>query len=185
MMTSHGLTARRIATAMLAVMVLTGCPRVLYLDYRPSASIKGSGPVRVDGFSYAGHPKGLMRKKEVDSGQQDPEMLFLSQDIGDFFAAALTKELTLAGYEPRVDSARAVSGTIEQFYLDYVGQQDQLFKIETTFRVAREGAPAFTTSCRSEHQQVKDWMKSGSLIEHGVRDCIQEFVKEAQAAGVL
>jgi hypothetical protein len=95
------------------------------------------------------------------------------------------KELALAGYEPRVDSSRAVSGTIEQFYLDYVGRHDQLFKIETTFLVAREGAAAFTTSCRSERQQAKDWMKSGSLIEHGIRDCIEAFVKEAQAAGAL
>ncbi len=176
---------QRISAAFLAVAVLTGCPRVLYLDYQPSASLKGSGPVRVEAFAYAGHPTGLMRKKEVESGQQDPERLFLSQDIGDFFAAALKKELTTAGYEHRGDSSRAVSGTIEQFYLDYVGRNDQLFKIETTFHVVREGAPAFTTSCRSEHQQVKDWMKSGSLIEHGIRDCIESFVKEAQAAGAL
>jgi len=184
-MTSHCLTIQRISTAILAVTVLTGCPRVLYLNYQPSASIKGSGPVRVGAFTYAGHPTGLMRQKEVESGRKDPEMLFLSQDIGEFFAGALIKELTLAGYEPRVDSSRAVSGTIEQFYLDYVGQHDQLFKIETTFLVAREGTPPFTTSCRSEHQQVKDWMKSGSLIEHGIRDCIATFVKEAQAAGAL
>ena len=184
-MTAHCLMVQRISAALLAVTVLTGCPRVLYLDYHPSASVKGSGPVRVDTFAYAGHPTGLMRKKEVESGQKDPERLFLSQDIGDFFAAALLKELTVAGYEPRGDASRAVSGTIEQFYLDYVGQNDQLFKIETTFHVSREGAPAFTTSCRSEHQQVKDWMKSGSLIEHGVRDCIESFVKEAQAAGAL
>lgn len=184
-MTSHSLTVQRISAVLLAVTVLTGCPRVLYLDYHPSASIKGSGPVRIDTFTYAGHPTGLMRRKEVQSGQQDPEVLFLSQDIGEFFAGALTKELTQAGYEARIDSSRAVSGTIEQFYLDYVGQQDQLFKIETNFRIVREGAPAFTTSCRSEQQQVKDWMKSGSLIEHGVRDCIEAFLKEAQAAGAL
>jgi hypothetical protein len=184
-MTSHRLTVQRFSAALLAVTVLTGCPRVLYLDYHPSASLKGTGPVRVGVFTYAGHPTGLMRQKEVESGQKDPERLFLSQDIGDFFAAALTKELVLAGYEPRMDSSRAVSGNIEQFYLDYVGRNDQQFKIETTFQIAREGAPAFTTSCRSEHQQVKDWMKSGSLIEHGVRDCIESFVKEAQAAGAL
>jgi hypothetical protein len=184
-MTSHRLTIQRISTAILAVTVLTGCPRVLYLTYHPSMSVKGTGPVHVGVFTYAGHPTGLMRQKEVESGKQDPEVLFLSQDIGEFFAGALTKELTLAGYEPRADSSRAVSGTIEQFYLDYVGQHDQVFKIETTFLVAREGSAAFTTSCRSQHQQVKDWMKSGSLIEHGVRDCIEAFVKEAQAAGAL
>jgi hypothetical protein len=126
-----------------------------------------------------------MRQKEVESGQKDPEMLFLSQDIGEFFSTALMKELAFAGYEPRADSSRAVSGTIEQFYLDYVGQHDQLFKVETTFLVTRDGARAFTGSCRSEHQQAKDWLKTGSLIERGVRDCIEAFVKEAQAAGAL
>jgi hypothetical protein len=121
----------------------------------------------------------------VESGKQDPEVLYLSQDIGEFFATALTKELARAGYEPRLDSSRAVSGTIQQFYLDYVGRQDQRFKIETMFSVAHDGTEAFTTSCRSEHQQAKDWMKSGSLIEHGIRDCIETFIKEAQAAGAL
>ena len=184
-MTSHGLTARRIFIAVLALTVLAGCPRVLYLDYQPSALIKGSGPVRVEAFTYAGHPTGLMQQKEVESGERDPEVLYLSEDIGKFFAAALLKELTRAGYQPSVDSSRAVSGNIEQFYLDYIGRQDQRFKIETTFHVAREGTATFTTSCRSEQQQAKDWMKSGSLIERGVRDCIETFVKEAQAAGAL
>lgn len=141
--------------------------------------------MQVGAFTYAGHPTGLMRQKEVESGQKDPEVLFLSQDIGKFFADALTKELVRAGYELRSDASRTISGNIEQFYLDYVGQHDQLFKIETSFQIARDGAPAFTTTCRSEHQQVKDWLRSGSLIEHGVRDCIESFVKEAQAAGAL
>ena len=186
MMTSPGLTVLRLSTALLVMMVLlTGCPRVLYLDYHPSTSIKGSGPVRVDAFSYAGHPTGLMPQKEVESADQDPEVLYLSQDIGEFFADALRQELTRAGYEPRADASRRVSGTIEQFYLDYVGRTDQRFKIETTFHVAREGTTPFTTSCRSEQQQAKDWMKSGSLIESGIRSCIEAFVKDAQAAGAL
>src|SRR5689334_6216495 len=138
-----GPTVRRLSTAFLAVTVLTGCPRVLYLDYHPSAVFKGSGPVRVDTFSYAGPPKGLMQQKEVESGEQDPEVLYLSQDIGEFFAEALRLELTRAGYEPRADASRRVSGTIEQFYLDYVGRTDQRVKIETTFHVEREGTPPF------------------------------------------
>jgi hypothetical protein len=185
MMRLPGPTVRRLSTAFLAVTVMTGCPRVLYLDYHPSASFTGSGPVRVDTFSYAGPPTGLMQQKEVESGEQDPEMLYLSQDIGEFFAGALTKELTRAGYEPRADASRTVSGTIEQFFLSYAGRYEQRFKVETTFRVMRDGIQTLTTSCRSDKQQPKDWMKSGSLIELGVRDCIEAFVKEAQAAGAL
>ena len=173
------------APAVVASVFLTGCPRVLYLDYQPSTSMKGSGAVQVEGFAYAGHPTGLMKNKEVESGAQDPEALYLSEDIGEFFAGALKKELTLAGYNVGPDSPRTVSGTIEQFFLDYVGQQDQRFKIQTTFQISRADGPAFTTSCRSERQQSKDWMKSGSLIERGVKDCISMFMKDAQAAGAL
>ena len=131
------------APAVVASVFLTGCPRVLYLDYQPSTSMKGSGAVQVEGFAYAGHPTGLMKNKEVESGAQDPEALYLSEDIGEFFAGALKKELTLAGYNVGPDSPRTVSGTIEQFFLDYVGQQDQRFKIQTTFQISRADGPAF------------------------------------------
>src|SRR5687768_7778027 len=126
-MTSRPLTAQRISAVFLALIVLTGCPRVLYLDYHPSAAIMGSGPVRIETFAYAGHPTGLMKQKEVESGDHASERLFLSQDIGEFFATALRKELISAGYEARDDSTRAISGTIDQFFLDYVGGQDQRF----------------------------------------------------------
>jgi uncharacterized lipoprotein YajG len=166
-------------------VLLAGCPRVLYLDYQPSTSIKGSGPIRIDTFAYAGHPTGLMKQNELQSSSRDPEALYLSQNIGDFFATALRKELTLAGYDVRPDSTRTASGTIEQFFLDYVDQQGQRFIIQTTFQIERKDAPSFTTSCRSERQQVKDWMKSGSLIQGGIKDCIDVFIKNAQAAGAL
>jgi len=82
-------------------VLLAGCPRILYLNYQPSTSIKGSGPIRIDAFAYVGHPTGLMKEKELQSGSRDPEALYLSQDIGEFFAGALKKELALAGYDLR------------------------------------------------------------------------------------
>jgi hypothetical protein len=174
----------RLAVLFTAAVLLAGCPRVLYLDYQPSTLVKGSGPIRIENFTYAGHPTGLMKGNELQSSSRDPEALYLSQNIGDFFAGALKKEFVLAGYDLRPDSTRTTSGTIEQFFLDYI-EQDQRFIIQTTFQVERQDAPAFTTSCRSERQEVKDWMKSGSLIQRGIKDCIDEFMKNAQAAGVL
>lgn len=170
---------------LMATVLFVGCPRVLYLDYQPSTALKGRGSVRVDTFAYAGHPTGLMKQKELQSNAREPETLYLSQNIGDFFAAALKKELTLAGYDLLPESTRRASGTIEQFFLEYVEQQDQRFIIQTTFQIDRMEAPAFTTSCRSERQEVKDWMKSGSLIQQGIKDCIDQLMTKAQAAGAL
>lgn len=172
--------------ALAAMMVLlAGCPRVLHLDYRPSTSFKGSGPVRVDSFMYAGHPTGLMKQKELQTGAKDPEALYLSQDINEFFAAALKSELVLAGYDLRLDARRTISGTIEQFFLDYVGKDEQRFQIRVAFTVSRNDRPPFTSTCRTDRQQVRDWMRSGLLIQEGIQLCIDEFIKSAQAAGAL
>lgn len=172
-------------TILLAAAVLAGCPRILYLDYKPSTSAKGTGPVQVATFIYAGHPTGLMKQREVETDSGDPEALFLSRDISSFFTVALKRELAFAGYEVETNASRRVSGTIEQFFLDYVGVSDQRFYIQVTFTVTRiEGSP-FTSTCRVDRHQARDWMKSGLLIEQGVRACIDEFILSAQAAGAL
>ena len=173
-------------TALFATMsLLTGCPRVLHLEYRPSTTFKGSGPVRVDTFSYAGHPTGLMKQKELQRGAKDPEALYLSQDISEFFAAAVKSELTRAGYDLRLDSTRTVSGTIEQFFLDYQGENEQLFQIRVAFTVSRNDRPPLTSVCRAVRQQARDWMRSGLLIEQGIHACIDDFISNAQVTGGL
>ena len=188
MRTSHPncLPYRWRVVALLVTAILTaGCPRVLYLNYQPSTPIKGSGTIQVDPFLYAGHPTSLMKQKELESIARDPEALYLSQDISIFFTNALKAELTFGGYNVQPASARIVSGTIEHFLLDYVGANDQRFQIRATFNVARKDDPIFTTSCRSERQQLKDWMRSGLLIERGIKDCIEKFMTQAQPAGAL
>ena len=173
-------------TALMSTALLcSGCPRVLYLDYHPSTPIKGKGPVRVAAFEYSGHPTGLMKQKELESGSRNTERLYLSQNIGEFFTGALTKELVFAGYDLKPDAERLVWGTIEQFFLDYVRADEQHFQIRATFSVSRNDTPTFTTSCRSDRRQVKDWMKSGLIIEQGIKDCIDEFLRNAQTAGAL
>ncbi|HEY6085643.1 MAG TPA: hypothetical protein VIU63_09625 [Nitrospira sp.] len=180
----HGLGGR--FAALLAVAVLTtGCPRILSIDYKPSTSIKGSGPVRVDPFLYRGHPTGLMKSKELESGRRDAEALYLSQDIGSFFTIAFQKELVKAGYDVKPEATRIVSGTIEHFFLDYAGEADQRFQIRVIFNSTTIKDSSFTSTCQSDRQQTRDWSTSGLLIERGVKDCIEQFLKAAQAADAL
>lgn len=176
---------RRLVPLLATMVLLTGCPRVLHLDYRPSTSLKGSGPVRVDAFAYTGHPTGLMKQKELQTGATDLEALYLSEDISQFFAAAVRNELTLAGYELRRDSPRTVSGTIEQFFLDYAEGDEQRFQARVVFTIGRLDLPASTVTCSTDRRRVKDWMRSGLLIQEGIHDCIDEFITNAQAAGAL
>jgi hypothetical protein len=174
-----------VAALVVVAVLTTGCPRVLHLNYQASTSIKGSGPIQVNPFIYAGHTIGLMKSKELESTSHDSEALYLSQDISVFFSNALKAELTLAGYEVQSLSTRTVSGTIEHLFLDYVGETSQLFRIQATFEVMRNEAPSYASSCHADRRQVTGWMKSGLLIEQGVRDCLGEFLRDAQAAGAL
>ena len=173
------------ALLLLVMCLSSGCPRVLYLEYQPSNPFKGKGPVQVVPFLYAGHARGLMKQKELESSSRDVESLYLSQDIGDFFTNAVRKELGFSGYNVQPGEARIVSGTIEKFFLDYVGEVEQRFEILVTFNVNRTGAAVFASSCHSNLRQAKDWMKSGSLIERGIKDCVEQFIESAQAARAL
>ena len=166
-------------------LLTAGCPRVLYLTYQPSTPIMGNGTIHVDPFLYGGHPTRLVREKELTSIAKNPEALYLSQDIGTFFTNALKAELAFGGYGVQPASTRIVSGTIEHFLIEYVGETGQRFHIQATFNIVRRDAPVVTTSCRSEPQRSIDWMGSGLLIEQGVKDCIEEFMRQAQAAGAL
>lgn len=174
-----------VAALFLLACLSSGCPRVLYLDYQPSNSLKGNGAVQVAPFHYAGHPTGLMKQKELESNSRDIEALYLSQDIGEFFMNAVRKELVFSGYNVQPGESRIVSGTIEQFSLDYVGQVEQRFEIRATFNINRPDVTLFVSDCRSDLQQSRDWTKSGLLIERGIKDCIEQFMKRAQAAGAL
>ncbi len=174
-----------VAALLILACLSSGCPRVLYLDYQSSDSKKGNGTVQVAPFLYAFHPTGLMKQKELEASSSDVEALYLSQDIGEFFTNAVRKELVFSGYHVQPVEARIVSGTIEHFFLDYVGEDEQRFEIRATFNVNRTDAAVFALACRSNLRQAKDWMTSGLLIERGIKDCIEQFMNSEQAAGAL
>jgi hypothetical protein len=173
------------ATLLLVACLSSGCPRVLYLEYHPSNPLKGKGPVQVTPFFYAGQSRGLVKQKQLQSGSRDVESLYLSQDIGEFFTNAVRKELGFSGYNVQSGEARIVSGTIEKFFLDYIGGVEQRFEIQVTFNVNRPGVAVFSSPCHSNLRETKDWMKSGLLIERGMKECIEQFMESAQAAGAL
>jgi hypothetical protein len=174
-----------VAALFVLACLSVGCPRVLHLDYQPSNSIRGNGTVEVAPFLYTGHPTGLVKQKELESSSRNVEALYLSQDIGEFFTNAVRQELAFSGYQVQPGEARIVSGTVEQFFLDYVGEVEQRFEIRVTFNVNRTDAAVFASACRSDLRRSMDWMKSDVLITRGIKDCIEQFMNSARAAGVL
>ena len=146
--------------------------------------VKGSGPDRVGVFAYAGHPTGLMRQKEVESGPEGPRGPVFSRRTSASFSPLRSRRSwssrdTNLGRTHREPSQATSSSFISIMSASTINCSRSRPRSWSRARELRRSRPP---AGRSD-QQVKDWMKSGSLIEHGVRDCIASFVKEAQAAG--
>ncbi len=173
----------------LMILTLTGCPAVIALDYVPSNSLKGQGPVQVDTFryEYRGPKPGpaRFRSEEVESSTEDIERLYLSQDIGQFFAKALKSELTHSGYQVVDSHELKIFGVVDRFAFDWRQVEDQTFEIQVTYRVTRDQASVYDHICRSQQRKSVTLWAGGVLIKAGVKDCIEQFIRGAQDAKVL
>src|SRR5918997_2172158 len=80
------------------VLILSGCPRILSIDYQPSNTIKGEGTIQIGPFRYMPFENGQVHAKQVQLNAQAAGSLYLSEDVAAFFAEALRRELASSGY---------------------------------------------------------------------------------------
>jgi hypothetical protein len=170
---------------LLFVPSIAGCPRVLSIDYRPSTSLRGQGLVKVEAFRYIASEEGRVTAKQVQLHPQAPGSLRLTRDIATFFADAVKQELAHAGYQVERGADRAVSGTIKQFYLDWVDPSKMTFQGSVEFVVRKSDQVLYTdtVSCRAE--RPKTVTGDGPVIADGTRACITQFLQAAQLAKAL
>ncbi len=185
---AHTHTVRAfLVPAMLLALALahSGCPRVIALDYQPANPLKGVGHVQVEPFVYLAAKRGDVRSHEVESNPEGVGKLFLSQHIGVLFADALKSELTHSGYDVAQAPDRVVTGEIQRFYLDWVGEANKTFTLEVEYQITSAGKQIYTQSARSSQKGAKDLLVDIRLITHAMRDCIEQFIRGAQAAQAL
>jgi hypothetical protein len=179
---------RFVIGCLMAGCLSAGCPRVMSLDYVPSNPLRGHGRVQVDTFEYRAAEateKGFEKKKEMEEDGQEIEVVYLSQNIDTFFTNALKSELRHSGYDVRPEQDVAISGVIDRFYFDYEGPDGQVFEIRVVYRVRRSGSLAYSEECESRQQRATALTTSGLVIKAGIKECIERFIRGAQAARVL
>jgi hypothetical protein len=171
------------------MLTMIGCPAVITLDYVPSNSLKGQGTVQVETFryEYRGPKPGpaRFRSGEIESGTEDVERLYLSQDIGQFFAKALRSELSHSGYQVVDSHELKISGVVDRFAFDWSQVEDETFEIQVTYRVMRDQISLYDHTCRSEKRKSVTFWAGGVLMKAGVKDCIEQFIRGAQNAKIL
>ena len=176
----------RMRRVVLVVAVLSGCGSLVSIDYEATNVLKGEGAVRVVSFKYEPSDMHRVRPRQVETHPDSKTELFMVEEIGVFFAAALKKELLKSGYTLDDAADRVLSGTLTKFYLDWSSNQmDRSFQIGVDYSVDRNNEAPFTWRCSSVQQGPNQMGRDGPLIRKGIADCMQRFLEAAQQAHVL
>jgi len=184
-LSNHYFTAGLPPALLPFLLILSGCPRILSLDYQPSNVLKGQGTIQIESFRYAPFEKGEVRAKQVQLNPHAAGSVYLSQDVALFFTDALKRELIHSGYQITPQTERSLSGRIDRFYLDWVDAGDITFDMSVTY-VIREGdrvVDTDTVSCRSTKPKVL--MNNTVIIQEATKTCISQLLQGAQEAKAL
>jgi hypothetical protein len=172
--------------AVLVLLVLAGCGRLVSIDYEATNVVKGEGMVRVNAFRYEPFETHRVRPRQVETHPESKTELFMVDEVAGFFADALKKELLKSGYTLNDSADRVLSGTLTRFFLDWSSDQmDRSFQLGVDYTVSRNEQALFSWQCSSVQQGPNQMGKDGPLIRKGIADCVQRFLEAAQRAHVL
>ncbi|HJT19862.1 MAG TPA: hypothetical protein VJ746_05305 [Nitrospira sp.] len=173
---------------MLVVIALmgAGCGRMLSMDYEPTNPWKGEGALAVSIFRYDPAEDHRVRPREVETNQAAKTDLFLSQDIGAFFAEALRRELVHSGYTVKDSSPLSIWGSVTRFYVDWRrSETERVFELQATYNVQSGEKTLFTWTCSSIQEGPNLFAQDGILIRKGAADCMKRFIEASQEAHVF
>ena len=174
--------ALHLSFVMLALVVFTAsCARIVNLEYEPTNSVKGQGTVTVVPFRYEAAEAHRVRPREVETYGATRAGLFLSQEIGGFYAEALRRELARSGYTLEESSLVTVSGAVVRFAVDW-GETERVFELRAVYTIEKSG---FRWECSSIQRGPNALAQDGVLIRKGTSDCMHRFIHAAQDAHVL
>jgi hypothetical protein len=170
---------------LLCVVTVTGCPRMVSMDYQPTNPLRGQGTVGTAPFRYQPSDEQLVRPRQVETDPSAKTALYLTQEIGVFFSEALRLELGRSGYTMNDSSDRIVSGTITRFYLDWKSGEDRSFELAATYTVQSGERTLFSWHCSSDQTGPNMLAEDTVLIRKGIADCMHRFIEAAQDAKVF
>ena len=155
------------------------------IDYQPTNTLRGQGMVGTAPFRYQASDEHRVRARQVETNPSAKTELFLTQEIGAFFAEALRLELGRSGYRLKEPSDRIVSGTITRFYLDWRSGENRSFELAVGYTVQSGERTLFSWDCSSVQKGPNMLAEDGILIRKGTADCMHRFIEAAQEANAF
>ena len=120
-----------------------GCARIISMEYQPTNPLKGQRTVGSASFRYRPSDEHRVRPRQVETDPASKNKLYLAQEIGAFFADALSKELDRSGYRTTEPSDHIVSGAITRFDLDWKSGQKRSFELAVDYTVRSDERTPF------------------------------------------
>lgn len=164
---------------------IAGCATPIPFNYSPSNLTQGSGSVRVDRFSYMPARNGEVAPNELQKQRLGGGTLLLQQDVDELVSDALRKEFRMSGYGIASNSL-AVSGSVDRFYIDWVGFSTIDIEVAITFSVRSGSTQLYTATFKSHKQAPKtDNGVAIEAIKTALADCLHQFIRDAQSKGAF
>ena len=170
---------------LLIVTLLAACPHVISLDYVPNNPYHGQGQVSVDRFGYLPSDRGQVGPRHVETNPQAAGRFYLSQQVAEFFADAVRRELMHSGYQISPSADLRISGMIERFYYDPVDVQEASVELIVRYTVRNQENEIYTQSARVLRKTSKSLLAVSQLIHAATRESIHQFLTGAREARVL
>ena len=166
-------------------VTIAGCATPIPFNYTPSNLTQGSGSVRVDRFTYTPARNGEVAPNEMQKQHPSIGTLLLPQDVDELVADALRKEFRMSGYGITSNS-RAVAGSVDRFYIDWVGFSTIDVEVAITFSVRSGATQTYTATFKSHKQAPKTDSGVGiETIKTALADCLHQFIRDAQSKGAF
>jgi hypothetical protein len=170
------------------VSVLCGCS-IKMISYSPSLLMNGSGVIYARDFKYMPFEEGRLESNQIDTGS-GLNPAYSEMDIKDYVANALLKELKFIGFKLDSSSSAIISGDILEYSYDYIGLTYKTVKVRINFKVMKLIDGKWDNVYNKIHEgfyRVSKWTSTEStlVINEGLRNCIKNFIEDAQSVRIL
>lgn len=174
------------ALGLLLILTLeSGCPHVISLDYVPDNPYQGQGQISIDRFVYLSSDQGRIGPRSLETNAQAAGRFYMSHKVEEFFADAVGRELTHAGYRLNPSADLKISGVIERFYYDPVDVREATVELIVRYRVRHQEQEVYTQSVRVLRETSKSLLAVSQLIHSATKESIRRFLAGAFEAKVL
>lgn len=172
------------------VVAITGCVNSLtIMPYSPSIPMEGTGNIKVGDFKYIPSQNGTLANNQVDMGPFSMEA-YTDTEIKDYVAGAVAKELKFIGYKLNQNSKSVISGDILEFSGDFRGFKTLDVKVRIEFKISSNEDGKVSEVYKKIHEgsySISKWTfaEPSFLFHEGLRNCIKNFISDAQKEKIL